>query len=44
MKHTNTLQSLSDDEILHRLLELTQQSRRVEADLIAFAAGVEARR
>ena len=44
MKHTNTLQSLSDDELLHRLLELTQQSRRVEADLIAHIGEVDHRR
>src|SRR3990172_6557537 len=44
MKHTNILQSLSDDELLHRLLELTQQSRRVEADLIAHIGEVDHRR
>src|SRR3989304_8328693 len=44
MKHTNILQSLSDDELLHRLLELTQQSRRVEADLIAHVGEVDHRR
>jgi hypothetical protein len=42
--NTNTLQSLSDDELLHRLLELTQQSRRVEADLIAHIGEVDHRR
>src|SRR3972149_11121306 len=44
MKHTNPLPSLSDDELLHRLLELTQQSRRVEADLIAHIGEVDHRR
>ncbi len=47
MKHTNALQSLSsmaDDELLHRLVELTQQSRRVEADLIAHIGEVDHRR
>jgi len=32
------LQSLSDDALLRRLTELTQQSRRVEVDLVAHIA------
>ncbi len=35
---------MADDELLHRLLELTQQSRRVEADLIAHIGEVDHRR
>jgi len=38
------LQSLSDDALLRRLTELTQQSRRVEVDLVAHIAEVDARR
>ena len=36
--------SISDDQLLHRLLELVQQSRRVEAELVAHIGEVEARR
>lgn len=38
------LQSLSDDELLHRLTELSGQSRRVEADLVSHIGEVDARR
>ena len=41
---TPTLQSLSDDEVLRRLADLTRQSRRAESDLIAHIAEVDARR
>jgi hypothetical protein len=44
MEHTLRLGSLSDDEILRRLSELLRQSRRVEADLVAHIAEVDARR
>ncbi len=44
MTHTNPLQSLSDDELLHRLSEIVQRSRRVEADLIAHIGEVDDRR
>lgn len=36
--------SLSDDELLRRLSDLVHQSRRVEADLVAHIAEVDARR
>ncbi len=35
---------MADDELLHRLLELTRQSRRVEAELIAHIGEVDHRR
>jgi hypothetical protein len=38
------LSSISDDELLHRLSELLQQSRRVESELIAHIGEVDARR
>lgn len=36
--------SLSDDELLRRVVDLTDRSRRVEADLVAHLAEVDARR
>jgi hypothetical protein len=44
MEHTRDLDSVSDDELLRRLAALLQQSRRVEADLVAHIAEVDARR
>ena len=44
MTHTNQLQSLSDDDLLRQLSELVQQSRRVEADLVAHIGEVDERR
>src|SRR5262245_57545969 len=44
MQHELALSSLSDDELLHRLLELLRQSRRVEAELVAHIGEVDARR
>ncbi len=44
MENKHTLQSLSDDELLRRLTELLQNSRRVEAELIAHIAEVDRRR
>jgi hypothetical protein len=38
------LRSLSDDELLRRVVDLTSRSRRVEADLVAHLAEVDARR
>jgi hypothetical protein len=38
------LQSIPDDELLHRLAELIGQSRRVEADIVAHIAEVDERR
>ena len=38
------LSSISDDELLHRLSELLQQSRRVESELVAHIGEVDARR
>ena len=35
------LKSISDDELLHRLSELMQQSRRVESELVAHIAEVD---
>ncbi len=35
MEHKRPLQSISDHELLRRLAELMQQSRRVESDLVA---------
>jgi hypothetical protein len=32
-EHSSTLSSLSDDELVRRLLDVLRQSRRVEADL-----------
>jgi hypothetical protein len=44
MEQKTPLQSISDDELLRRLAELTQQSRRVESDLVAHIAEVDERR
>jgi len=47
MKHELEFQSLSkvsDDELLQRLSELLQKSRRVEAELVAHIGEVDARR
>src|SRR3990172_517498 len=44
MTHTLQLQSLSDDELLRKLSELVQQSRRVEAVLVAHIGEVDERR
>jgi hypothetical protein len=38
------LESIPDDELLRRLAKLTQQSRRVESDLVAHIGEVDARR
>jgi hypothetical protein len=35
MQHQRPLESIPDDELLRRLAELMQRSRRVEADLVA---------
>jgi hypothetical protein len=44
MEHKRPLQSITDDELLHRLTELMQQARRVESDLVAHIAEVDERR
>jgi hypothetical protein len=44
MKYKLQLKSVSDDEILRRLSDLLQQSRRVEADLVAHIGEVDERR
>jgi 5-methylcytosine-specific restriction endonuclease McrA len=44
MTSTHELKSLSDDELLRRLAELVQRSRRVEAILVAHIAEVDERR
>jgi 5-methylcytosine-specific restriction endonuclease McrA len=44
MEETRPLQSIPDDELLHRLTELMGQSRRAEADIVAHIAEVEERR
>jgi hypothetical protein len=44
MQKKPNLKSLSDDELLRRLSELLRDSRRVEADLVAHIAEVDARR
>jgi 5-methylcytosine-specific restriction endonuclease McrA len=44
MTHEPPLATLSDDELLCRLAELMQQSRRVESDLVAHIAEVDERR
>jgi len=44
MTRTHQLQSISDDDLLRRLTKLVQQSRRVEADLIAHIGEVDHRR
>ena len=44
MTHKLKLDSISDDELLHRLSELLQKSRRVESELVAHIAEVDGRR
>ena len=44
MEDTRPLQSIPDDELLHRLAELMGQSRRAEADIVAHIFEVEERR
>jgi hypothetical protein len=44
MEEKRPLQSIPDDELLHRLAELMRQSRRAEADIVAHIAEVEERR
>jgi hypothetical protein len=44
MREKPDLKDVSDDELLRRLSELLRQSRRVEADLVAHIAEVDARR
>jgi hypothetical protein len=43
MEDKRPLQSIPDDELLHRLAKLMGQSRRVEADIVAHIAEVEER-
>jgi len=44
MEDKRPLQSIPDDELLHRLAELMGQSRRVEADIVAHIGEVDERR
>ena len=44
MEHTRSLELVPDDELLRRLTDVLQQSRRVEADLVALIGEVDARR
>jgi hypothetical protein len=44
MEDKRPLQSIPDNELLHRLAELMGQSRRVEADIVAHITEVEERR
>jgi 5-methylcytosine-specific restriction endonuclease McrA len=44
VENKRPLQSLPDDDLLRRLAELTGQSRRVEADIVAHIAEVDERR
>ena len=44
MEQKRPLQSISDDDLLHRLAQLMHQSRRVEADLVAHIAEMDERR
>jgi hypothetical protein len=44
MKDQRPLKGIPDDELLRRLTELTQESRRVEVDLVAHIAEVDERR
>jgi hypothetical protein len=44
MEHQRPLESVPDDELLRRLAELLQQSRRVESDLVAHIAEVDERK
>jgi hypothetical protein len=42
--HRHNLKSVSDDELLRRLAALLKDSRRIEADLVAHIAEVDARK
>ena len=44
MEHQRPLQSIPDDELLHRLAQLMGESRRVESDLFAHIGEVDERR
>jgi hypothetical protein len=44
MQSTHNLDSMSDDELLRRLVELLHHSRGTEADLVAHVGEVDARR
>jgi hypothetical protein len=44
MSYITPVESLSDDQLLRRLWDLLQQSRRVEADLVAHIGEVDERR
>ena len=44
MEHTRSLELVPDDELLRRLMDLLQQSRRTEADLVALIDEVDTRR
>jgi hypothetical protein len=44
MEHTRSLELVPDDELLRRLVDLLQQSRRTEADLVALIDEVDTRR
>ncbi len=44
MENRRPLESIPDDELLRRLAELLQQSRRVESDLVAHIAEVDERK
>jgi hypothetical protein len=44
MEHTRFLELVPDDELLRRLEALLQQSRRIEADLVALIGEVDTRR
>ena len=44
MTDERQLNSISDEELLHRLSELLQQSRRVESELVAHISEVDERR
>ena len=44
MKKKDELKSLSDDELLRRLSDVLKQSRRLESELVAHIAEVDARR
>ena len=44
MEQKRPLQSVSDDELLHRLADLLRQSRRIESELVAHIGEVDERR
>lgn len=44
MDPTHSLESVSDDELLRRLVAILEQSRRTEADLVLHIGEVDARR